>query len=78
MAILKMREKFDLKILEKVGSQTLTNGDYTKQQLNVIIDLLNSRVLRLLYLDCFYYSLEFLRILEFSGKFQRILEFSKF
>ena len=38
MAVLKMREKFDLKILEKVCSQTLTNGDYTKQQLNVIID----------------------------------------
>ena len=29
---------FEMKILEKVGSQTLTNGDYTKQQLNVIID----------------------------------------
>ena len=38
MAVLKMCEKFNLKILEKVGSQTLTNGDYTKQQLNVIID----------------------------------------
>ena len=38
MAVLKMRGKFDLKILEKVGSQTLTNSDYTKQQLNVIID----------------------------------------
>ena len=38
MAVLKMRQKLDFKILEKVGSQTLTNGDYTKQQLNVIID----------------------------------------
>ena len=38
MAVLKMRGKFDLKILEKVGSQTHTNVDYTKQQLNVIID----------------------------------------
>ena len=33
-----MREKFDLKILEKVGNQTHTNCDYTKEQLNVIID----------------------------------------
>ena len=41
MAVLKMREKFDLKILEKVGSQILTNGDYTKQQLNVIIDYIS-------------------------------------
>ena len=29
---------FDLKFFEKVGSQTLTNGDYTKQQSTVIID----------------------------------------
>ena len=38
MAVLKMCEKIDLKILERVSSQTHTNGDYTKQQLNVIID----------------------------------------
>ena len=40
MAVLKMREKFDLKILEKVGSQTLTKCDYTKQELNVITDFI--------------------------------------
>ena len=38
MASHKMPEKFDLKILEKIGNQTHTNSDYTKEQLTVIID----------------------------------------
>ena len=81
MAVHEMREKFDLKILEKVGNQTHTNCDYTKEQLNVIIDRIevlkspgnglkksNADFRMLKRFDIQYYSLNGLKLKNLSKR----------